>query len=93
MGKRILVVDDEKIFRESLFHWFEEEGFDVTPVDSGEEALKVYEVDKFDIVLLDIKMPGMSGLELLAKIKQIDIHATVIMITAFASVTTAISGT
>lgn len=90
MGKRILVVDDEKIFRESLFHWFEEEGFDVTPVDSGEEALKVYEVDKFDIVLLDIKMPGMSGLELLAKIKQIDIHATVIMITAFASVTTAI---
>lgn len=90
MGKKILVVDDEKIFRESLFHWFEEEGFEVTPVDSGEEALKVYDVDKFDIVLLDIKMPGMSGLELLAKIKQIDIHATVIMITAFASVTTAI---
>lgn len=90
MTKKILVVDDEKIFRESLFHWFEEEGFDVTPVDSGEEALKVYDVDKFDIILLDIKMPGMSGLELLAKIKQIDPHATVIMITAFASVSTAI---
>ncbi len=90
MMKKILVVDDEKIFRESLFHWFEEEGFDVTPVDSGEEALKVYDVDKFDIILLDIKMPGMSGLELLAKIKQIDDHATVIMITAFASVSTAI---
>lgn len=90
MTKKILVVDDEKIFRESLFHWFEEEGFDVTPVDSGEEALKVYDVDRFDIILLDIKMPGMSGLELLAKIKQIDPHATVIMITAFASVSTAI---
>ncbi|GJQ32303.1 MAG: sigma-54-dependent Fis family transcriptional regulator [Ignavibacteriaceae bacterium] len=90
MTKKILVVDDEKIFRESLFHWFEEEGFDVTPVDSGEEALKVYDVDKFDIILLDIKMPGMSGLELLAKIRQIDPHATVIMITAFASVSTAI---
>lgn len=90
MTKKILVVDDEKIFRESLFHWFEEEGFDVTPVDSGEEALKVYDVDMFDIILLDIKMPGMSGLELLAKIKQIDPHATVIMITAFASVSTAI---
>ncbi len=90
MTKKILVVDDEKIFRESLFHWFEEEGFNVTPVDSGEEALKVYDVDRFDIILLDIKMPGMSGLELLAKIKQIDPHATVIMITAFASVSTAI---
>lgn len=90
MTKKILVVDDEKIFRESLFHWFEEEGFDVTPVDSGEEALKVYDVDKFDIILLDIKMPGMSGLELLAKIRQIDPHASVIMITAFASVSTAI---
>lgn len=90
MTKKILVVDDEKIFRESLFHWFEEEGFDVTPVDSGEEALKVYDVDKFDIILLDIKMPGMSGLELLAKIRQIDPNATVIMITAFASVSTAI---
>lgn len=90
MTKKILVVDDEKIFRESLFHWFEEEGFDVTPVDSGEEALKVYDVDRFDIILLDIKMPGMSGLDLLAKIKQIDPHATVIMITAFASVSTAI---
>ncbi len=88
--KKLLVVDDEKIFRESLFHWFEEEGFDVTPVDSGEEALRVYDVDKFDIILLDIKMPGMSGLELLAKIKQIDPNATVIMITAFASVSTAI---
>ncbi|KAB2909917.1 MAG: sigma-54 dependent transcriptional regulator [Ignavibacteriales bacterium] len=90
MVKKILVVDDEKIFRESLFHWFEEEGFEVIPVDSGEEALKVFDVDKFDIILLDIKMPGMSGLELLAKIKQIDPNSTVIMITAFASVSTAI---
>lgn len=80
MVKKILVVDDEKIFRESLFHWFEEEGFEVIPVDSGEEALKVFDVDKFDIILLDIKMPGMSGLELLAKIKQIDPNSTVIMI-------------
>jgi DNA-binding NtrC family response regulator len=88
--KKILVVDDEKIFRESLYHWFIEEGFEVTPVDSGEEALKVFEVDKFDIILLDIKMPGMSGLDLLGKIKNIDPHATIIMITAFASVTTAI---
>ncbi len=88
--KKILVVDDEKIFRESLYHWFLEEGFEVTPVDSGEEALKVFEVDRYDIILLDIKMPGMSGLELLGKIMHIDPNATIIMITAFASVSTAI---
>ncbi len=90
MMKKILVVDDEKIFRESLYHWFLEEGFEVTPVDSGEEALKVFEVDRYDIILLDIKMPGMSGLELLGKIMHIDPNATIIMITAFASVSTAI---
>ena len=90
MKPRILVVDDERIFRESLYHWFEEDGYDVTAVESGEAALKVYDKDLFDLALVDMKMPGMNGIELLSKIREIDKNAIVIMITAFASVPTAI---
>jgi DNA-binding NtrC family response regulator len=87
---KILVVDDERIFRESLLAWFEEDGYDVDAADSGEEGLKHFEKGKYDVILLDMKMPGMSGIELLAKIKEIEPEAIVIMITAFASVQTAI---
>lgn len=87
---KILVVDDEKIFRESLYHWFEEDGYEVEAVESAEEALKRYEKDKYDILLVDMKMPGMSGIELLSKVKEINEDQVVILITAFASVPTAI---
>lgn len=89
--ERILVVDDEKIVRESLFHWFEEEDYIVETAEDGEIALKKYEKEKFDLLLVDMKMPGMSGLELLSKIKAIDKDALIIIITAFASVPTAIT--
>jgi DNA-binding NtrC family response regulator len=87
---KILIVDDERIVRESLFHWFEEEGYDVDTAEDGLKALKIFEKDKYDLVLLDMKMPGMSGIELLVKIKEIDSICIVILITAFASVPTAI---
>jgi DNA-binding NtrC family response regulator len=87
----ILIVDDEKIVRESLFHWFEEEGYIVDTAESGEAALKKFDKGKFDLFLIDMKMPGMSGLELLKKIKESDPDAIVILITAFASVPTAIT--
>ncbi len=87
---KILIVDDERIVRESLFHWFEEEGYDVDTAEDGLKALKIFEKDKYDLVLLDMKMPGMNGLELLVKIKEIDPVCIVILITAFASVPTAI---
>ena len=87
----ILIVDDEKIVRDSLFHWFEEEGYNVDTAEDGESALKKYEKNKYDLLLLDMKMPGMSGIDLLTKIKSIDKEALVILITAFASVPTAIT--
>lgn len=87
---KILIVDDEKIFRESLYYWFEEDGFDVDTAESGEDALKIFEKGKYDIMLVDMKMPGMSGIELLAKVKEIEPNLIIIMITAFASVPTAI---
>jgi DNA-binding NtrC family response regulator len=87
----ILIVDDEKIVRDSLFHWFEEEGYFVDTAEDGESALKKYEKGKYDLLLLDMKMPGMSGIDLLTKIKSIDKDSLVILITAFASVPTAIT--
>lgn len=87
---KILVVDDEKIVRESLFHWFEDEGYSVDTAEDAVAALKLFDRGKYDLILLDMKMPGMSGLELLSKIKEIDKDSSVILITAFASVPTAI---
>ena len=87
---KILVVDDEKIVRESLFHWFEDEGYSVDTAEDAVDALKQFDKGKYDLILLDMKMPGMSGLELLSKIKEIDKDSSVILITAFASVPTAI---
>jgi DNA-binding NtrC family response regulator len=74
-----------------LFHWFEEENYCVETADSGEAALKLFDKNKYDLLLVDIKMPGMSGLDLLKKVKAIDPEIFVVMITAFASVPTAIT--
>ncbi len=86
----ILIVDDEQIVRDSLKHWFEEEGYYVETAEDGEAALKNFEKDKYDLLLVDMKMPGMSGLDLLTKVKEYDEDVIVILITAFASVPTAI---
>lgn len=87
---KILIVDDEKIVRESLFHWFEDEGYSVETAESAEIALKNFDKGKFDLILLDMRMPGMNGIELLEKIKEIDKDCIVILITAYASVPTAV---
>jgi DNA-binding NtrC family response regulator len=89
--EKILIVDDEKIVRESLFHWFEQEGYYVDTAESGEEALKKFDKGKFDLLLVDMKMPGISGLELLKKVKEEDPDSVVVLITAYASVPTAIT--
>ncbi len=89
--EKILIVDDEKIVRESLFRWFEEENYAVDTAEDGETALKKYSKEKYDLLLVDMKMPGMSGLDLLSKIKSIDTDAIIILITAFSSVPTAIT--
>ena len=89
--EKILIVDDEKIVRESLLHWFEEDGYDVEAAEDGETALKMFDKNKYDLLLVDMKMPGIGGLELLKKIKEIDKETIVILITAFASVPSAIT--
>jgi DNA-binding NtrC family response regulator len=87
---RILIVDDELIMRESLAAWLERDGHAVQTAASGESALKKCRENRFDILLLDIKMEGMDGLDVLRRIKESDADVAVVMITAYGSIATAI---
>ncbi len=87
---RILIVDDEDVVRDSLGNWFREEGYTVDAAASGKEALEKLAEAEWDIFLIDIKMPGMDGIELQKKIKEVHPEATLIIMTAYASVETAV---
>ncbi len=87
---RILIVDDEAVVRESLGNWFREEGYAVDVAGSGKETLQKLGEHAYDIFLIDIKMPGMDGLQLQRRIREINPEATIIIMTAYASVETAV---
>ncbi|MCU0560422.1 MAG: sigma-54 dependent transcriptional regulator [Desulfobacterales bacterium] len=87
---RILIVDDELIMRESLAGWLERDGHEVATAASGEEGLERCRQRRFDILLVDIKMEGISGLEVLRRVKESDPDSAVVMITAYGSIRTAI---
>jgi DNA-binding response OmpR family regulator len=90
LGKRVLVVDDEADTRALIWDILKQEGYDVLLCSSGEHALRYLEPGRFDLVLADIKMPGMSGLELLNRVRQVEPDVRVILMTAYASVETAV---
>lgn len=86
----ILIVDDEQSVRDSLYNWFLEDGYQVACAENAKEALSKMESVGFDIVLADIKMPGMDGLEMMRRIKSLRKDSIIIVMTAFASVETAV---
>jgi two-component system, NtrC family, response regulator HydG len=88
--EKILIVDDEPVVRDSLGKWFTEEGFTVRAVGSAHEALNSFQPHTWDVALLDIKMPGIDGIELQNRLREADPDLIVIIMTGYASVETAI---
>jgi two-component system response regulator HydG len=87
---RILVADDEESHRIMLRAVLAEEGYEVAEAADGPEAIRAVEQEPFDLILLDIRMPGMDGIEALTEIRKISPYIPVLMMTAYASVKTAV---
>jgi two-component system response regulator AtoC len=88
--KSVLVVDDEESMRHMLSLILNREGYDVQAVENGKEALNLVDSRSFDFLLLDVVMPGMDGLELLKALREKKVEATVIMMSAYGSLDTAV---
>ncbi len=87
---KILIADDDAATRRSLGHWLEGEGYTCGTFETGAGALAAVDAERWDAALVDIRMPDLDGVELLARIRAIDPEVPVIMITAYASVETAV---
>ena len=87
---RILVVDDELVIRESLTGWLQRDGYHVENVPSGEKAIDLLKTKSFDLLLLDIQMDGISGMDVLKHVKEFYPDIDAIMITAYGSIPSAV---
>lgn len=91
--KRVLVVDDTKNIRTMLSTCLELSGYEVLTAKNGNEALEIFKTQKIDLAFLDIKLPEISGTEVLRTIRSLGIHTPVVVMTAFATVKNAIECT
>ena len=83
MSKKILIVDDEEHIRDILSEFLSEQGFDVMDATDGEMAMGLFETNTFDLVITDIRMPKVNGLELLSMVKSRDNHNPVVLMTGY----------
>jgi two-component system nitrogen regulation response regulator NtrX len=93
MSRRVLIVDDEKGIREALKQVLEYEEIEVQTCASGHEGLRVYPEFRPHLVFLDVKMEGMDGLETLKRVRELDPHAQVVMISGHGTIQTAVEAT
>ena len=89
--RRLLIVDDELLIRDLLYDYFAGCDYDISIADDGQEALDMMAEASFDTVILDIKMPGMDGLELADHIRETNSTVPIIFMTGFPSIDTAVS--
>jgi len=86
---KVLVVDDEAIIRQSLHDWLNDAGYEVFTAENGPQAVEIIEREGLRIVIADLVMPGMDGIELMKRAKEISPDIEVIIITAYGSIPTA----
>lgn len=90
MSRKILIVDDEKNIRTTLKHCLKEEGYEIDIAINGDEALQKIMEQQFNLILLDIKMPGLTGMEVLSEIRRRGNKVDIIMMTAYGTIDRAV---
>ena len=88
--KKILIAEDEEIMRITLKYGLSTEGYQVTTADDGREGLEKFKQDDFDLVIADLRMPKLDGIQFLKEVKRLSPEIPVIMITAYGTIETAI---
>jgi CheY-like chemotaxis protein len=90
MKMNVLVVDDDEVLRNELTEWLKREGYETEMATSGEEAIELVKRHDFDLVLSDLKIPGKNGIEVLKTVRDLRPNAHMVMITAYATIDTAV---
>jgi DNA-binding NtrC family response regulator len=89
-GSKILLVDDEVVFTENMMQLLTSRGYRATAVNSGDAAIRMLEKENYDVVVLDLKMPGMDGITTLKEIKKLGLFTETLILTGHGSIDTAL---
>jgi len=89
-GSRVLLVDDETIFTKNMSKLLKNRGYQVTAVNSGDSAIRELEHDHFDVIVLDLKMPGMDGITTLKEVIKLGLFTETLILTGHGSIDTAL---
>src|SRR4030042_4495246 len=89
-GSKILLVDDEVVFTTNMGKLLTNRGYKVTSVNSGDAAIQALEKENYDVVVLDLKMPGMDGITTLKEIKKLGLFTQTLVLTGHGSIDTAL---